>query len=88
LERNLAPQIVNDGITVAIELEDPGKHRRSTNSGSSFKTKDVAGDGTTATVLAQAMIREGLKNVAAGANPVSLRRGIENYRQACRKLRR
>jgi len=72
----LAPQIVNDGITVAkeIELEDPGKHRRSTNSGS-FKTKDVAGDGTTtATVLAQAMIREGLKNVAAGANPVSLRR--------------
>ena len=42
------------------------------------KTKDVAGDGTTtATVLAQAMIREGLKNVAAGANPVSLRRGIE-----------
>ena len=76
-----APQIVNDGITVAkeIELEDPLE-----NTGARLiqevasKTKDVAGDGTTtATVLAQAMIKEGLKNVAAGANPVSLRRGIE-----------
>ncbi len=76
-----APQIVNDGITIAkeIELEDPLQ-----NAGASLirevasKTKDLAGDGTTtATVLAQAMIREGLKNVAAGANPVSLRRGIE-----------
>ena len=76
-----APQIVNDGITVAkeIELEDPLE-----NTGARLiqevasKTKDIAGDGTTtATVLAQAMIREGLKNVAAGANPVSLRRGIE-----------
>lgn len=75
------PQIVNDGITVAkeIELEDPLE-----NTGARLiqevasKTKDVAGDGTTtATVLAQAMIKEGLKNVAAGANPVSLRRGIE-----------
>ena len=76
-----APQIVNDGITIAkeIELEDPYE-----NTGARLvqevasKTKDLAGDGTTtATVLAQALIREGLKNVAAGANPVSLRRGIE-----------
>ena len=76
-----APQIVNDGITVAkeIELEDPLE-----NTGARLiqevasKTKDVAGDGTTtATVLAQALIREGLRNVAAGANPVALRQGIE-----------
>jgi chaperonin GroEL len=75
------PQIVNDGISIAkeIELSDPLE-----NTGASLirevasKTKDLAGDGTTtATVLAQAMIREGMKNVAAGANPVSLRRGIE-----------
>ncbi|MGK7925501.1 MAG: chaperonin GroEL, partial [Spirulina sp.] len=76
-----APQIVNDGITVAkeIEIEDPLE-----NTGARLiqevasKTKDIAGDGTTtATVIAQALIREGLKNVAAGANPVALRRGIE-----------
>ena len=76
-----APQIVNDGITIAkeIELENPYE-----NTGARLiqevasKTKDLAGDGTTtATVLAQAMIREGLKNVAAGSNPVSLRRGID-----------
>ncbi|HEY9903467.1 MAG TPA: chaperonin GroEL, partial [Candidatus Sericytochromatia bacterium] len=76
-----APQIVNDGITVAkeIELEDPLE-----NTGARLiqevasKTKDIAGDGTTtATVLAQALIREGLKNVAAGANPVAVRRGID-----------
>ncbi len=76
-----APQIVNDGITIAkeIDLEDPLE-----NTGAKLiqevaaKTKDVAGDGTTtATVLAQAMIREGLKIVAAGANPVSVRRGME-----------
>ncbi|KOP23996.1 molecular chaperone GroEL [Hapalosiphon sp. MRB220] len=75
------PQIVNDGITVAkeIELEDPLE-----NTGAKLiqevasKTKEVAGDGTTtATVLAQTMIREGLKNVAAGANPVATRHGIE-----------
>ena len=75
------PQIVNDGVTIAreIELEDPLE-----NTGAALirevasKTKDLAGDGTTtATVLAQALIREGMKNVAAGANPVSLRRGIE-----------
>src|SRR5512146_1201184 len=76
-----APQIVNDGITIAkeIELEDPLE-----NTGARLiqevasKTKDLAGDGTTtATVLAQAMIHEGLKNVAAGTNPVALRRGME-----------
>jgi len=76
-----APQIVNDGVTIAreIELEDPLE-----NTGAALirevasKTKDLAGDGTTtATVLAQAMIREGMKNVAAGTNPVALRRGIE-----------
>ncbi|MGB7058338.1 MAG: chaperonin GroEL [Geitlerinemataceae cyanobacterium] len=76
-----APEIVNDGITIAkeIELSDPLE-----NTGAQLirevasQTKEIAGDGTTtATVLAQAMIREGLKNVAAGANPVSLRRGIE-----------
>ncbi len=82
LERKFgAPEIVNDGITIAkeIELEDPLE-----NTGAHLirevasKTKDVAGDGTTtATVLAQAMIHEGLKNVAAGANPVALRHGIE-----------
>ncbi|WP_416665680.1 chaperonin GroEL [Egbenema bharatensis] len=75
------PQIVNDGITIAkeIELEDPLE-----NTGARLiqevasRTQDLAGDGTTtATVLAQAMIREGLKNVAAGTNPVALRRGIE-----------
>ncbi len=76
-----APQIVNDGISIAkeIELSDPLE-----NAGARLiqevasKTKDLAGDGTTtATVLAQAMIREGLRNVAAGTNPVALRRGIE-----------
>ena len=76
-----APQIVNDGITVAkeIELEDPLE-----NTGAKLiqevasKTKDIAGDGTTtATVIAQALIQEGLKNVAAGANPVALKRGLD-----------
>ncbi len=76
-----APQIVNDGITVAkeIELEDPLE-----NTGARLiqeiasKTKEVAGDGTTtATVIGQALIKEGLKNVIAGANPVALRRGME-----------
>ncbi len=75
-----APQIVNDGVTIAkeIELEDPFE-----NMGAqlvkevSTKTQDVAGDGTTtATVLAQAMVREGLKNVAAGANPMIIKKGI------------
>lgn len=75
------PQITNDGVTIAreIDLEDSWE-----NLGAQLvkevatKTNDVAGDGTTtATVLAQAMIREGLKNVAAGANPMILKRGIE-----------
>jgi chaperonin GroEL len=76
-----SPTITNDGVTIAkeIELEDPFE-----NMGAQLlkevasKTNDVAGDGTTtATVLARAMIREGLKNVAAGANGMLLRRGIE-----------
>jgi len=76
-----APTITNDGVSIAreIELEDPFE-----NMGAQLvkevatKTNDVAGDGTTtATVLAQALIREGLRNVAAGANPMSLKRGIE-----------
>ncbi len=76
-----APLITNDGVTIAkeVELEDPFE-----NMGAQLvrevatKTNDVAGDGTTtATILAQAMVREGLKNVAAGANPMMLRRGIE-----------
>ena len=76
-----APTITNDGVTIAkeIELED---HLE--NMGAQLvkevatKTNDVAGDGTTtATVLAQALVREGLRNVAAGANPIALKRGIE-----------
>lgn len=76
-----APQIVNDGVTIAkeIELADPLE-----NTGAQLmrevatKTNDVAGDGTTtATILAQSMVQEGLKNISAGANPVALRRGIE-----------
>ena len=76
-----APTITNDGVTIArdIELEDPFE-----NMGAqlvkevSIKTNDVAGDGTTtATVLAQAMIREGMRNVAAGANPMVLKKGIQ-----------
>ena len=75
-----APLITNDGVTIAkeIELEDPFE-----NMGAqlvkevSIKTNDVAGDGTTtAVVLAQAIIREGLKNLAAGANPIVLKKGI------------
>src|SRR4030088_1848502 len=76
-----APTITNDGVTVAkeVELENPYE-----NLGAQLakevatKTNDVAGDGTTtATVLAQAMVREGLRNVAAGANPAGLRKGID-----------
>ena len=76
-----APTITNDGVSIAkeIELEEPFE-----NMGAQLvkevatKTNDVAGDGTTtATVLAQAMVREGLRNVAAGASPLSLKRGIE-----------
>ncbi|PMB07571.1 molecular chaperone GroEL, partial [Fischerella thermalis CCMEE 5273] len=76
-----APQIINDGVTIAkeIELEDHVE-----NTGVSLlrqaasKTNDIAGDGTTtATVLAHAMVKEGLRNVAAGANPLLLKRGID-----------
>mgnify|MGYP000384964866 CR=1 FL=1 len=76
-----APQVTKDGVTVAkeIELEDPIE-----NMGAQMvkevasKTADVAGDGTTtATVLAQSIVREGLKNVTAGANPMDLKRGID-----------
>src|SRR5574340_303127 len=76
-----SPTITKDGVTVAkeIELEDPNE-----NMGAQLvrevasKTNDVAGDGTTtATVLAEAILEEGMKNVAAGANPMLLKRGIE-----------
>ena len=81
-----APQIVNDGVTIAkeIELKDALE-----NSGAqllkevSSKTNDVAGDGTTtASVLAQAIVREGLKNLTAGANPMSMKRGIDRAVEA------
>src|SRR6187200_1365573 len=76
-----APTITNDGVTIAreVEIDDPYE-----NLGAQLvkevatKTNDIAGDGTTtATVLAQALVREGLRNVAAGANPMALKRGIE-----------
>jgi chaperonin GroEL len=81
-----APTITKDGVTVAkeIELEQPFENMgaRMVNEVAS-KTSDVAGDGTTtATVLAQAIYREGLKNVAAGANPMDLKRGIERAVEA------
>jgi len=81
-----APSITNDGVTIAkdIELQDPFE-----NIGAQLakeiasKTNDIAGDGTTtATVLGQAIVHEGLKNVAAGANPMALKRGIEKAAQA------
>ena len=81
-----APLITNDGVTIAkeIELEDPFE-----NMGAqlvrevSVKTNDVAGDGTTtATLLAQSIVREGLKNVAAGANPMVIKKGIEQATEA------
>ena len=80
-----APTITNDGVTIAreIEVEDVFE-----NQGAQLvrevatATNDVAGDGTTtATVLAQAIVREGLKNVSAGANPMGLKRGIETGRR-------
>ncbi|WBB97531.1 MULTISPECIES: chaperonin GroEL [unclassified Solwaraspora] len=76
-----APTITNDGVSIAkeIELEDPyEKIGAELVKEVAKKTDDVAGDGTTtATVLAQALVREGLRNVAAGANPMALKRGIE-----------
>src|SRR5437867_3424332 len=80
-----SPTITNDGVTIAkdIELDDPFE-----NIGAQLakeiasKTNDIAGDGTTtATVLGQAIVTEGLKNVAAGANPMALKRGIEKATQ-------
>src|SRR3954471_12505483 len=76
-----APTITNDGVSIAreVEVEDPFE-----NMGAQLvkevatKTNDIAGDGTTtATVLAQALVKAGLRNVAAGANPMSLKRGID-----------
>ena len=84
-----APIITKDGVTVAkeIELQDPLE-----NMGAQMvhevasKTSDVAGDGTTtATVLAQAIFREGVKTVAAGASPTALKRGIETRRRSRRR---
>src|SRR3989304_4693430 len=81
-----APSITNDGVTIAkdIELDDPFE-----NIGAQLareiasKTNDIAGDGTTtATVLGQAIVHEGLKNVAAGANPMALKRGVERAANA------
>ncbi len=76
-----APTITNDGVSIAkeIELDDPyEKIGAELVKEVAKKTDDVAGDGTTtATVLAQALVREGLRNVAAGANPLGLKRGIE-----------
>jgi chaperonin GroEL len=81
-----APTITNDGVSIAkeIELEDPyEKIGAELVKEVAKKTDDVAGDGTTtATVLAQALVREGLRNVAAGANPMSLKRGIERAVEA------
>src|SRR5881275_2408108 len=81
-----APTVTHDGVTVAkeIELEDPYE-----NMGAQLlkeaatKTNDIAGDGTTtATVLAQAVVHEGLKNLAAGANPMQLKQGIDKGTEA------
>src|SRR5947209_12263540 len=76
-----APTITNDGVSIAmeIELEDPQeKIGAELVKEVAKKTDDVAGDGTTtATVLAQSMVKEGLRNVAAGANPMALKKGIE-----------
>jgi chaperonin GroEL len=86
LERKYgSPQIINDGVTIAREIELPDNIQ---NTGVSLirqaasKTNDVAGDGTTtATVLAYAMVREGMKNLTAGANPISLKIGMEKALQ-------
>ncbi len=81
-----APTITNDGVSIAkeIELEDPyEKIGAELVKEVAKKTDDVAGDGTTtATVLAQALVREGLRNVAAGANPMALKKGIEKATEA------
>src|SRR5258708_34732359 len=81
-----APTITNDGVTIAREIEVEDVFQ---NQGAQLvrevatATNDVAGDGTTtATVLAQSIVRQGLKNVAAGANPLALKRGIETAAEA------
>ena len=80
-----APTITNDGVTIAreIELDDPYENLGAQLAKSvATKTNDVAGDGTTtATVLAQALVHEGLRNVAAGANPMALGRGMTRRRR-------
>ena len=82
-----SPTITNDGVTIAREIELADVFE---NQGAQLvrevatKTNDIAGDGTTtATLLAQAIVREGLKNVAAGANPMAIKRGIEKAVEAC-----
>ncbi len=87
-----APLIVNDGVTIAreIELEDPFQNMGAQLAKEvSIRTNDVAGDGTTtATVLAQAIVREGMRNVAAGADPMALKRGLDlGMRAAVAELR-
>ncbi len=81
-----SPSLVDDGVTIAKEIEVEDKFE---NMGAQLvrevasKTNDVAGDGTTtATVLAQAIVREGLRNVAAGANPLAVKRGIDKAVEA------
>src|ERR1700738_2105725 len=81
-----APTITNDGVTIAREIDLPDPFE---NMGAQLlkevatKTNDVAGDGTTtATVLAQAIVNEGLRNLAAGANPMQLKQGIDKGTQA------
>ena len=85
-----APTITNDGVSIAkeIELEDPWeKVGAELVKEVAKKTDDIAGDGTTtATVLAQALVREGLRNVAAGANPMALKRGIEKATEAVAQM--
>src|SRR6195952_3807271 len=87
-----APTITNDGVTIAREVELTNPYE---NMGAQLakevatKTNDVAGDGTTtATVLAQAMVKEGMRNVAAGASPIGLKRGIEAAVEAVTDLLR
>lgn len=84
-----APTITNDGVTIAreIELEDPyEKIGAELVKEVAKKTDDVAGDGTTtATVLAQSLVREGLRNVAAGSNPMGIKRGIQAATKAVTK---
>src|SRR3954469_23398644 len=84
-----APTITNDGVTIAreIELDDPYENLGAQLAKSvATKTNDVAGDGTTtATVLAQVLVNAGLKNGAAGANPIALKRGIDAAVEAVNK---